>query len=189
MRLVIKLVFLLAAMVFVLLNNQKQRTTQAIQAEEPANHTDISFADGRYEDIYNGYSLKQPGPDYKFSPSPRSKNLIKLDITHKSGKYGLQIRVHQQGGQSYDEFLQNYIVRFIKDMQNPEILSQTTFAGDGVTGTAIAFDGQKRNGYFLKSYVFPGTRYFYAMQGGCPFAEKDTLEAELDAIAATFKTQ
>lgn len=73
-------------------------------------------------------------------------------------------------------------------MKNPKLLSKSQFKGQGITGVAISFDGRKRNGYFLKSYVFPGKRFYYALQGGCPFKQKDTLEPELDKIAASFKT-
>lgn len=188
-RLIVRLVFLLAAMAFIMFNNAQKKNTPATQAEESAHQTDISFENGRYNDRFNGYSLKQPDANWKFSPSARSNNLIKLDITHQTGKYGLQVRVHQKGGQSFDEFVQSYIERFKSDMQNPEIISQGEFSGEGIIGQAIAFDGQKRNGYFLKSYVFPGTRFYYALQGGCPFVQKDELESELDKIAASFKSQ
>lgn len=156
-------------------------------AEEPAHQSEISFFDGKYQDLQNSYCLRQPGDAWRLAPSPNSKNLIKLDITHKSGKYGLQVRVYRKSGKDFAEFVKGYIAAFQKDMDNPEIIAQTDFSGDGVVGTAISFDGQKRNGYYLKSYVFPGEKFFYALQGGCPFAEKDILEPELDDIATSFK--
>lgn len=187
LRLMIKLVFLLAALLFILLKNDSSTPTQALPAEEEANEAEISFFDGKFQDRLNRYTLQQPGEAWKFSPSPRSKNLIKLDITHKSGKYGMQVRVHRKGQQSFDDFVSFYIARFKQDMQDPEILNQRSFAGEGVAGVAITFDGRQRNGYFLKSYVFPGARFYYAIQGGCPFDRKDELEPELDKIAASFK--
>lgn len=186
MRLAIRLVFLLSAIFFILLKNNIEKAPATTQAEEPPLQSDISFFDGNYQDLFNGYSLKQPGENWRFSPTPRSNNLIKLDITHKSGKYGLQVRVHKKGSQSFEEFVRSYIDQFLSDMQNPDILEQKEFAAAGVIGTAVSFDGRKRNGYFLKSYVFPGNRFYYALQGGCPFDQKAQLESELDQIAATF---
>lgn len=185
-RLTIKLLFLLVALFFVLFKNDYFSRNQAVVAEETAHETNVSSFAGNYRDRLNGYSIQQPGDEWKLTPTPRSKDLIKLDISHQSGKYGLQVRVHKQSQQSFDEFVQNYIERFKSDMKNPEILSQQSFNGKGVTGIAITFDGQQRNGYFLKSHIFPGKKVFYTLQGGCPFEQKNELEPELDKIAASF---
>lgn len=188
MRLAIRLIFFFGALIFILIRNNSYSDSSIVPAEEPAHQSDVSFFEGRYLDRLNGYSIKQMGDDWKFSPSPNSNDLIKLSLTHKSGKYGLQVRVYNKGKLSFDEFVENYIKRFEKDMKNPELLDQGQFKGQGITGVAISFDGRQRNGYYLKSYVFPGKRFNYALQGGCSFKQKDTLEPELDKIAASFKT-
>ena len=189
LRFFVKIIFLLAALVFIIMKNQggDRRVFFKQPAEEPAHQSEISFFDGKYQDLLNSYSLRQPGDAWRLAPSHNSKNLVKLDITHASGKYGLQVRVYDNSGQDFAEFVKSYIAAFQKDMDNPDIIDQKDFAGDGVVGTAISFDGRKRNGYYLKSYVFPGQKFFYAIQGGCPFADKDILEPDLDEIAATFK--
>ena len=188
MRLAVKLLFLLTAMAFVLIRNYSQPKPVAVPAEEFEKKTGISFFNGDYRDAVNGYSLKQPDQDWRFSPSHLSKDLIKLDITHKSNKYGLQVRVHNKYSRSFDEFVDFYVDNFKKDMKNPPVISHKDFSGANVTGKAIAFDGRKRNGYFLKSYVFPGEKFYYALQGGCPYDRRKELEPELDEIAASFKT-
>jgi hypothetical protein len=189
LRFLVKIIFLLAALVFVVMKNQggDRRAFSREPAEEPVHQSEISFFDGKYQDLLNSYSLRQPGDEWRLAPSPSSKNLIKLDITHKTGKYGLQVRVYRKSGQDFAEFIKGYTAAFQKDMDNPEIIDQKDFSGDGVIGKAITFDGQKRNGYYLKSYIFPGEKFFYALQGGCPFADKDILEPDLDEIAESFK--
>lgn len=187
MRLLLRLIFFILGLVLF-----KYYTSSAPiirHAEEQEQESEISFFEGRFQDHLNGYSLRRPGKEWKFEPSPRSKDLIKLGITHKSGKYGLQVRIYQKNNLGFDEFLNQYIENFKNDMQNPAILSRSTFQGDGINGVAISFDGRKRNGYFLKSWVFPGDRFYYALQGGCLFAQKGKIEPELDKIAASFKTE
>lgn len=189
MRLGLKLVFLIAALVFVLLKNQHISAPEPGPAEERADKSEISFYDGYYHDAFNDFSLKQPGNDWKFSPAHRSRNLIKLDIAHKSGKYGLQVRVHEKRGRDFNRFIADYIKRFKSDMNDPELISQNDFSGKNILGKAISFDGRERNGYFLKSYVFSGKRFYYALQSGCPYVHKNELEPELDKIAASFSTK
>ncbi|MGM0599632.1 MAG: hypothetical protein ACQETH_07405 [Candidatus Rifleibacteriota bacterium] len=186
MRFVIKILFLCATLMFFLIRNFAS-SPLTIPTEEVEKETGISFFNGNYRDAVNGYSLKQPDKNWKFSPSHLSKNLIKLDITHKSGKYGLQVRVHQKNARNFAEFVDFYIDKFEKDMKNPPLLGQNDFEGQNVTGEAISFDGRQRNGYFLKSYVFPGERYYFALQGGCPYDRRKEIEPELDKIAASFK--
>lgn len=188
MRLALKLLFLLAAMVFILIRNHSTPQPVAVPTEEFEKETGISFFNGNYRDAVNGYRLEQPDKNWRFSPSHLSKNLIKLDITHKSDKYGLQVRVHKKNSRSFAEFVNFYVDKFEKDMKNPPVISRKDFSGINVTGKAIAFDGRKRNGYFLKSYIFPGERFYYALQGGCPYDRRQELEPELDKIAASFKT-
>ncbi|MEW6710895.1 MAG: hypothetical protein AB1403_13800 [Candidatus Riflebacteria bacterium] len=189
MRTALKLLVLLVALTMFLIKNNGFSNPSTVPAEEPPLVSDISFFEGRFIDAFNGYSLKQPGEDWKFTPTPRGKNLIKLDMVHKNGKFGLQVRVHEKSDQSFAEFATAYIDRFRAEMQNPEIISDSEFDGDGVTGRAVAFDGRERNGFYLKSYLFHGQKFFYALQGGCPFKQIEELEPELDKIAASFRLQ
>ncbi|MFZ5949862.1 MAG: hypothetical protein ACOYXC_04115 [Candidatus Rifleibacteriota bacterium] len=189
MRIAFKLLILLLAMTLFIIKNNGFGNPSTMPAEESPLVSDISFFEGRYIDAFNGYSLKQPGEDWKFTPTPRSKNLIKLDMVHKSGKFGLQVRVYEKGDQYFSEFAATYIARFRSEMQNPEILNDSEFDGNGITGRAIAFDGRERNEFYLKSYLFEGQKFFYVLQGGCPFKQVEQLEPELDKIATSFKLQ
>jgi hypothetical protein len=159
----------------------------APQAEQVAPEDEIEqlrIVDGLYKDHINGFSIVQPDSTWKFTPKAKSRDLIKLDITHESGKHGIQVRVHNSQ-KSFEEFLQSYIVRFFKDMKNPPLIADEGFSAQNLVGRALSFDGRARNGYFLKSYVFPGKNKYFALQGGCLYEQKDRVEPILDQIAAS----
>jgi hypothetical protein len=186
-KIVFKVVLLIIAMIAGFWSGFAGKSQGDPEADAEQENLVPKIINGIYHDNKNGFKIAQPNSSWKFTPKPNSKNLIKLDITHESGKYGLQVRFYKSSLEDLESFSKYYIESFEKDMKNPPMLENSKFVVQNLSGKAVSFDGRKRNGYFLKSYIFPAKNGWFVLQGGCPFSQKNSIEPELDAIAASFK--
>ncbi len=178
MRIFLKIIILLVFLALAILR----------QAGISQNHSPITAESTAtsVKDSLNGYEINHPA-DWQVKPTPGSKSLVKLNMMDPTGKFGLQLRVYPSRNIEMEIFLDWYAKDFKKDMKDPIELARGDFNAGDAKGKFISFDGRKRNKYFLKSYLFANEKKVIVLQGGCPFIKKDTLEAELDKIAASLK--
>ena len=150
----------------------------------------LSFAwdlDQEYVDKTNNFKLKYPA-SWQVKGSPESKDLVKADINSPDNKAGIQVRVYKSNHKSFDEFIDWYVAQFLREMKNVVMLDGGYKAIGYKTGYAVRFDGSRRNGYFLKSYIILAADVAYVFQSGAPSNEQDTYESILDAIVQSFET-
>lgn len=159
---------------------QKTVSTKKFSAEM------IEIKDSLFTDRFNGFQIKSL-PNWSKEPRPKSKDLVKLDLTSSDKSFGLQVRKFLPSTLSLKKFADWYQEDFKKGMQNPVLLSRQEFMTDELTGISLSFDGTKRNGYFLKSYIFKDGNIFFALQAGCPMKDKEKDEPILDNIAKSFR--
>lgn len=137
-----------------------------------------------YQDAINGFSISCP-ESFSIKSYPNARMIV-ADINHRSGATGLQIRVHQRSNLSFDDYIQWYREQFLKDMRGIRIIDEGYETIGSREGYVMTFDARSRNGYFLKSYLIPDEKRFFAFQSGTPFTERDRMEPVLDTIAASF---
>ncbi len=147
-----------------------------------------SAGDGVYRDRRNGFSILYP-QGWTVQGHPASANLIKADLTSEDGKTGLQIRIYRSGFEDFSRFVDWYIEQFLKEMPKTSLTDKLYRSIGDISGCEISFDGRRRNGYFLKSYLIPDGERVFVLQSGTPYAWKGRNEPILDSIADSFETE
>ena len=165
---------------------ERQNTPQKKNAKRAFSQEMIEVQKAKFIDRFNGFQINKP-ENWKIEPRPKSKDLVKLDLTAPDNSFGLQVRKFAPSSLDINKFTDWYIESFKKEMKNPTLLSRKEFMTPELTGISLCFDGTKRNGYLLKSYIFKDEKHFFALQAGCPMASRQQNEPVLDQIAKSFQ--
>lgn len=143
------------------------------------------------EDRVNNYRVDYPS-DWSAQSTPNSTDVIKAQIV-KDGQTGLQIRIDYNGYGSLKQFVDNYVKRFVLDMQGhwqgkATILENryTTINGHEAAVISIDFLRGDSQRFFFKHYLWPHGNKVYFIQSGTPFENRSRYEPVIDSIARTF---
>lgn len=138
-----------------------------------------------YRDRHNGFSIRYP-EGWTVQGHPFSRNLIRADLVSADGKTGLQVRIYPSEFRAFSGFVAWYTEQFLREMPNTSLLDERYRSSGDFPVCTITFDGRRRNGYFLKSYLIWTGKRIFVLQGGTPYARKSRDEPLLDSIAASF---
>ncbi|MBI4707475.1 MAG: hypothetical protein HY761_06075 [Candidatus Omnitrophica bacterium] len=143
------------------------------------------------EDKVNNYRVDYPS-DWSAQSTPNSTDVIKAQII-KDNQTGLQVRIDYNRYGDWSQFVDNYIKRFIGDMQGhwqgkAAILEKRydTINGHEVAIVSIDFLRGDSQRFFFKHYLWPHGNKVYLIQSGTPFENRFRYEPVIDSIARSF---
>ncbi|NNG01845.1 MAG: hypothetical protein HKM93_20835 [Desulfobacteraceae bacterium] len=149
----------------------------------------------RFHDKAGNYRIDYPS-DWTLADHSGDDKMIRADI-YKGDSVGFQIRIVDQGGVSFNSFVEDYIQRFVDDMSSHWDGEMTELSRDfgwtgGYQGCSVRMllergDGQR---WFFKEYIWPmvdGSNRVVVLQSGSIDRDRGGNETTLDAIAESFR--
>jgi len=188
--LIIFLIILIIVILKLIVNNRSNHELDGFRGEEY--QTETSYKNWEtYTDSKAGYKLRYPS---NWMLEDGSDNeMIRADIA-KNTSVGLQIRMLKNKNLDFDEFAEQYLVKFENEMATNwngsmrQVSSRSSFISDVYFNrTAYEFSRVDGGNWYLIEYIWQKDEKIIAFQCGIMYEKLIEFEQILDSIADSFK--
>jgi len=190
-KIVLLIVILIILISFWVAKTNKPDSNSSIKMPHDDPYTDTAFSNWKtFSDTKVGFSVKYPS-EWKVEES--NDKMILADIA-KDNSVGFQIRMYQNFGNDFNQFVADYLEAFENDMTSHwngviKQISTRSNIYDQINFNRTKFNFKRPNGeeWFLIEYIWSKDNTIIAFQSGI-LAEKVTeFEPLLDSIADSFE--